>query len=83
MFCLWSIARETLFFPKQFAETDDELSQYDLTSKMYLFMKRLHQSYKTVMLMDADERDRLFKMEMALIKEEQKQANEANNKTIK
>ena len=33
--------------------------------------------------MDADERDRLFKMEMALIKEEQKQANEANNKTIK
>lgn len=42
-------------------------------------MKRLHQSYKTVMLMDANERDKIFKMEMKLIEEEQKHAKEAQN----
>ena len=41
-------------------------------------MKRLGQDYNRVMLMDADERDRLFEMEMKLIKEEQKQKENLN-----
>ena len=80
MFCLWAVSKGILFLPKQFAEAEDEFGEYDLTSKLYVFMKRLHQSYSTVMLMDAEERDKIFKMEMKLIEEEQKQAKEANNK---
>lgn len=79
MFCLWAVQKGILFLPKQIAESEDEFGEYDLTSKLYIFMKRLHQSYKTVMLMDADERDKIFKMEMKLIEEEQKQAKEAQN----
>ena len=41
-------------------------------------MKRLGQDYNTIMLMDADERDKLFKMEMDLIKEEQKEKENLN-----
>lgn len=72
MFNLWAGHKGILFLPKEVAE-DDEFKKYDLTSKAYIFMKRLHQSYQTVMLMDADERDKLFEMEMRLIKEEAKQ----------
>lgn len=43
-------------------------------------MKRLGQDYKTIMLMDSDERDELFKMEMKLIEEEKKQNDEAKSK---
>lgn len=80
MFCLWAAPKGILFLPRQIAESEDEFGEYDLTSKLYIFMKRLHQSYSTVMLMDAEERDKIFKMEMKLIEEEQKQAKEAQNK---
>ena len=80
MFCLWAAPKGILFLPRQIAESEDESGEYDLTSKLYVFMKRLHQSYSTVMLMDAEERDKIFKMEMKLIEEEQKQAKEAQNK---
>ena len=80
MFCLWAAPKGILFLPRQIVESEDEFGNYDLTSKLYVFMKRLHQSYSTVMLMDAEERDKIFKMEMKLIEEEQKQAKEANNK---
>lgn len=72
MFTQWAIQKGILFPPKEFAE-DDELKQYDLTSKAYIFMKRLGQDYNMFMLMDAEERDKIFEMEMELIKEESKQ----------
>lgn len=71
MFLLWAAQKGILFLPKQIAE-DDEFKQYDLTSKAYVLMKRLGQDYNRVMTMDEDERDRLFEMEMKLIKEEAK-----------
>lgn len=77
MFILWAAQKGILFIPKEVAE-DDEFKKYDLTSKVYIFMKRLHQSYNMVMLMDADERDKIFEMEMKLLKEEAKQKE--NNK---
>lgn len=80
MFTFWAITKGILFLPRQFAEAEDDYGKYDLTSKLYVFMKRLHQSYQTVMLMDAEERDRLFQMEMKLIEEEHKKAEEANNR---
>ena len=45
-------------------------------SKAYILMKRLGQDYNTIMNMPTDERDRLFSMEMELIKEEAKQAEQ-------
>lgn len=79
MFNLWAEQKGILFLPKEIAE-DDEFKKYDLTSKAYIFMKRLHQSYSTFMLMDADERDRLFEMEMKLIKEEAKEKEKYDKK---
>ena len=79
MFFLWAAAKGILFLPKHFSGNEEDFGNYDLTSKLYIFMKRLHQSYKTVMLMDSEERDRLFTMEMKLVEEEQKQAKENNN----
>lgn len=76
MFILWAIKRGILFIPKEVAE-DDEFKKWDLTSKAYIFMKRLGQDYNRVMLMDADERDKIFEMEMRLIKEEQKENEKA------
>lgn len=78
MFSLWAVRKGVLFIPKEVSE-DDEFKKWDLTSKAYIFMKRLGQDYNRVMLMDADERDKIFEMEMRLIKEEQKQ-NEKLNK---
>lgn len=72
MFCLWALQKGNLFIPKEVSE-DDNVKKWDLTSKAYIFMKRLGQDYNRFMLMDADVRDRLFEMEMQLIKEEQKQ----------
>lgn len=76
MFTLWAATKGILFLPKEIAE-DEEEKKYDLTSKAYILMKRLNQSYDRIMSMDADERDTLFEMEMKLIKEEAKQ-NENN-----
>ena len=76
MFILWAVKRGILFIPKEVAE-DDEFKKWDLTSKAYIFMKRLGQDYNRVMLMDADERDKIFEMEMRLIKEEQKETEKA------
>ena len=80
MFCLWAVQKGILFLPRQIAEAEDEFGNYDLTSKLYIFMKRLNQSYSTVMMMDAEERDKIFRMEMKLIEEEQKQAKEAESR---
>ena len=79
MASLWGINHDNLFFPKNLT-SKEEYGQYDLTSKLYIFMKRLGQDYNRVMLMDADERDMIFEMEMKLIEEEKKQADEAKNK---
>lgn len=72
MFALWAMHKDILFLPKELSE-DDKNKQWDLTSKIYIFMKRLGQDYNRVLLMDADERDRIFEMEMKLIEEEAKQ----------
>lgn len=71
MFSLWAVPKGILFLPKEIAESE-EVKQYDLTSKAYILMKRLGQDYDKILLMDAEERDRLFEMEMKLIKEEAK-----------
>ncbi len=71
MFSLWAVPKGILFLPKEVAESE-EVKQYDLTSKAYILMKRLGQDYDKILLMDAEERDRLFEMEMKLIKEEAK-----------
>lgn len=72
MFNLWAAQKDILFLPKELSE-EDEIKRYDLTSKAYVFMKRLGQDYARFMLMDAEERDKIFEMEMKLIKEEAKQ----------
>jgi hypothetical protein len=76
MFTQWSANKGILFPPKELAE--DEGEQYDLTSKAYILMKRLGQGYDTILQMDADERDKLFKMEMELIKKESEDRNKNN-----
>lgn len=77
VFLNWAIHKDILFLPKEVAETEEE-KQYDLTSKAYILMKRLGQDYDKIMNMDAEERDKLFDMELTLIKKEAK-ANEKNN----
>lgn len=79
MLTLWAMQKGILFLPKEISE-DDEFNKYDLTSKAYIFMKRLNQNYETVMLMDADERDELFKMEMRLIKKEAEEKEKYDKK---
>ena len=71
LFTLWALRRDILFLPKTLSEVDED-KQWDLTSKAYILMKRLGQSYGEIMQMDASERDTLFEMEMKLIKEEAK-----------
>lgn len=78
MFALWATQKGILFMPKEVSE-DEDSKKWDLTSKAYIFMKRLGQDYNRVMLMDADERDAIFEMEMRLIKEEQKQKENLNS----
>ena len=79
MFILWAVKKGILFLPKE-VSGQEEYEQWDLTSKAYILMKRLGQDYNTIMLMDADERDKLFKMEMDLIKEEKKKKEKQNQK---
>ena len=76
MFSLWASSRGILFLPKEAAEENDSNEKYDLVSKAYILMKRLGQDYNTIMNMPTEERDRLFSMEMELIKEEAKQAEQ-------
>lgn len=76
MFSLWASSRDILFLPREVAEENDSNEKYDLVSKAYILMKRLGQDYNTIMNMPTDERDRLFSMEMELIKEEAKQAEQ-------
>lgn len=77
MFSMWLFARsdKLLFFPREMLEEND-LYRYDLTSKAYIFMKRLHTDYKTFMSMDAEDREKIFHMEMDLIQKENKEAEE-------
>ena len=76
MFSLWASSRDIFFLPREVAEENDSNEKYDLVSKAYVLMKRLGQDYNTIMNMPTDERDRLFSMEMELIKEEAKQADQ-------
>ena len=77
MFSLWAIARGILFFPRQVGD-DGEFANYDLTSKIYILMKRLNQHYDSILRMDSVERDKFFTMEMQLMKEEAEQAKKSN-----
>jgi hypothetical protein len=77
MFWLWAKDKDILFLPKAVSE-EDESKQYDLTSKMYILMKRLKQNYETILTMPVEERDLLFDMEMKLIEEEHKQSKGNN-----
>lgn len=79
LFSFWGVRHDRLFFDKSFSQKG-EYAEYNLTSKAYIFMKRLGQDYKTIMLMASDERDELFEMEMKLIEEEKKQNDEAKSK---
>lgn len=76
MFSLWATTRGILFLPKEVAEEDDSPEKYDLVSKAYILMKRLGQDYNTIMTMPTEERDRLFSMEMELIKKEAEQTEQ-------
>ena len=71
MFTFWAQHKDVLFLPLQFAENKKE-DAYDLTSKAYVLMKRLGQDYSQIMQMPSEERDKLFEMEMQLIKKEAK-----------
>lgn len=73
-FIQWAMQKGALFLPRETAEEQD--NQYDLTSKAYILMKRLGQDYSRIMCMDSEERDKIFRMEMDLIKKEQKQNEE-------
>ena len=73
MFCLWPFSTDTLFLPSGVAEDEDD-KRYNLTSKVYVLMKRLGQSYTEIMQMDAEERDRYFEMELQVIKKEAEDA---------
>lgn len=81
MFSKWATDRGVLFLPKECAESeeDEDYKNWDLTSKVYVFMKRLGQDYNRVMQMDSDERDKLFEMEMKLVKEEHKAHNKSKH----
>lgn len=83
MFCLWAVTRGILFLPRNIAESEDDFKHHDLTSKVYILMKRLHQRYNEIMSMDSDERDTFFEMEMKLIKEEAEQNKKASEKNTK
>lgn len=79
VFRLWARQRDTVFQARE-ADSEDDYSGYDLVSKLYVLMKRLHQSYDAVMQMQPDDRDTLFAMEMKLIREEAKAKAEAKKK---
>lgn len=74
MFWQWAENKDILFLPKGASEVEEE-KKYDLTSKVYILMKRLKQDYNTIYSMPVEERDALFEMEMKLIAEEAKQNN--------
>lgn len=78
MFSLWPFTTDALFLPQAIAE-DEEDKQYDLTSKVYVLMKRLGQSYTEIMRMDAEERDKYFEMELKLMKKEAEDAEKSKN----
>lgn len=48
----------------------DEEDEYSLDSVVHLFMSRLHQQYGTVMKMDKVVRNKIFQLELAVIKKE-------------
>ena len=73
-FSQWALPKGILFNSRE--NDEDEFGEYDLTSKAYLLMKRLGQDYNRIMLMDSEERDKFFRMEMEVIKEENKQKGE-------
>lgn len=80
LFCLWAIKRGVLFFPKELAEGKDLSETMDLMSKVYILMKRMNQSYDTLMRMPSEEFDFFFNTEMKLIEEEEKERKELENK---
>ena len=77
-FTQWALPRNALFIPKWVFEEDDD-KRYDETSKMYLLMRKLNQSYSDIMQMETSLRDKLFDMEMKYMREKEKQLNDNNN----
>lgn len=69
LFTCWALKFELLFFPKEIAETVGD-EYVDLTSKVYILMKRLGQDYETIMRMDSVERDMFVDIELKLIEKE-------------
>lgn len=78
MFILWALSKG-FFFAQLLPEKYEEEDRWDLVSKVYILMKRLHQNYREIMLLPSSERDTLFKMEMKLIKEEAEQSKNTSN----
>lgn len=73
MFWQWAQDKDILFLQK--LSPNDET--YDLASQIYVLMKRLRQSYESILMMPDEDRENLFKMEMELMKQEAK--NQENN----
>ena len=66
MFGLWALRRDTLFLPKD----PNSEEYYSLTSQVYFLMKRLRQQYSEIMLMDTEDRETFFHMEMEVLNKE-------------
>lgn len=75
----WAIKHDVLFFPKEITEEIGE-EHVDLTSKIYILMKRLGQDYETIMRMDAEERDKFVELEVKLMENEKKKYDNLNPK---
>ena len=77
----WIISKSInlLFFPREIL-VEKDIYKMDLTSKAYVFMKRLNTDYPTFMQMDEEVREQLFRMEMDAIEKENKDA-EQNGKS--
>ena len=73
MFGLWALRRDTLFLPKDISRDEDDPNSeeyYSLTSQVYFLMKRLRQQYSEIMLMDTEDRETFFHMEMEVLNKE-------------
>lgn len=77
MFIQWALNKGILFPPRESMDSPDEC--YDLTSKLYLLMKRLKQDYLTLLKMPTEERDRIFQMELELLQKEEEDAKKIEN----
>lgn len=54
---------------------------YSLNAIIHFFMHRLGQSYESVLNMPTDDREEIFNIEMQVIEQEKKNAEESKNKS--